>query len=271
MKYTDEEMDSLMKRIYNGEVNPRDLPEDVYLEIADYLLDGVKKGFGGGVSFTATDEALYASLQDNIYLFSAAKTFQQTLEMSEALTNDKGELLSFTDFKEAATNIFIKYNGGDIDDEVKPGWLEAEYNTAISQASHARRWNDIEKQKETFPYLIRNEIDDASECEECSAINGVCLPVDHPFWNENAGDLHFNCRGFVDQLEKEEGKKAETDNGELDERLDNRTTEAFMFNPGKSEEIFATEGKAQHPYFNIPKEYAKFAENNFNLTIPDEE
>ncbi len=72
-------------------------------------------------------------------------------------------------------------------------------------------------------------------------------------------------------MEQEEGEAQETEDDELEEINAARTTDGFKYNPGKTGEIFATEGEAQHPYFSVPKAYEKLAENNFNLSIPDEE
>lgn len=273
LKYSQEQIEQLFVDIYNGEVDPRNLPEDLYLALADYIMGAVYDGFGGGVEFGMIDEKLASALTENVYFFSAAKTFQQTLEMSNQLVNEDGEIRPFSEFKEFAKEIFVRYNGGKIEDEVKPGWLEAEYNTAISQAGHIKKWNDIEDQKEALPYLIRNEVDDSVECDICAAVNGACFPVDHPFWNENGGDLHFNCRGIVEQADQEEGEKRQwTDEqaAEASRAADEAgRDDMFKYNPGKQEEIFSTEGKSQHSYFQVPKEYVKFAQTNFNLDIPE--
>lgn len=271
LKYSKSQIEKLFVDVYNGEVDPANLPEDLYLSLAEFFLSGVKEGFGGNVIFGDADEKLTKALTENIYYFSAAKTFQQTLEMSESLVNEEGKIRPFDEFKNVANEIYVKYNGGEIDEEIKPGWLEAEYNTALSQAGHAKKWDDIQKQKEILPYLIRNEIDDSAECDICAAVNGVCLPVDHPFWIENGGDIHYNCRGIVEQAEQEEGEDKEWSDADVDEAT-TKSNEAgrddsFKFNPGHAQEIFSTEGKSQHPYFSVSKEYVKFAEENFNLPL----
>jgi len=269
MNYTQAQIDAYVSGLYNGDLSPTDLPVDLYYAIADKLLGGVKEGVGSlSVEFGAKDEELISVLSENIYMFSAAKTFQQTLEMSDAMTKD-GELIPFKDFRLSAQEIFVKYNGGELDNEIKPGWLEAEYNTAIIQASNAKKWKSIEKQKETFPYLLRVAVEDEAECEICGELNGICLPVDDPFWVENGGASHFNCRCLIEQVEKAEGEDLESDEDEVDEAVEKANVpDGYKYNPGITDEIFSTEGKSKHPYFSVPKEYIKFAENNFNLKIP---
>ena len=273
--YTDAEISSLIEDIYSGAKSELDLPEDFYLTLAKYLTKGVEEGIGGAIDSVKWGEAdaeLAAALQENIYLFSAARTFQQTLEMSEALTDDAGVLRSFDEFKQAANEIYVKYNGGNIDDEIRPGWIETEYNTAIQQASNAKQWNKIEKQKETLPYLRFVAVGDELECDICGELDGTCLPVDDPFWDANSPEAHFNCRCVLEQLDKEEGEDNESTQEEADAADEAASVpENFRYNPGKQQEVFSTEGESKHPYFSVPKEYSKFARDNFDLPLPDDE
>lgn len=271
MEYSKEDIEALLVSIYAGSINPLELPEDLYMAIANHLLDGVREGFGMefGVEFGAKDEALFAALEENTYLFSAAKTFQQVKEMTGIRLVEGGGVIGFDEFKERATEIFLRYNGGeDVDGEIKPGWLEAEYNTALIQGNNAKKWNEIEKQKEILPYLVYNAIDDA--CDICAPLNGITLPVDDEFWDEYSPENHFNCRCILEQVEKEEGEGSETNEAEISAfEENNKVPEDFKYNAGKRGEIFATTGKAQHPYFDVPESYKKYAANNFDLPIPE--
>lgn len=271
LKYSKAQIEKLFVDLYNGVVNPYDLPEDLYKALGNYLMGGVSDGLAKvSISFGEADPELVAKLKENIYLFSGAKTFQQTMEMSDALVDDKGELRSFDEFKNVANEIYTRYNGGDIDDETKPGWLEAEYNTAIAQAANAKKWDKIEREKKIFPYLLYNALGNA--CEICAPLNGTMLPVDHPFWDQYMPENHFNCLCIVEQVEVDEGEEKETDDDDVEQAVANADIpDNFKFNAGKRNEIFATEGKAQHPYFQVPKEFTKFAKDNFDLSIPDEE
>ncbi len=271
--YTEKQLDELIVSLYNGAIDPLKLPEDLYLAVSKHIVGGVEKGFGGAVAFSAVDPELNTALRQNIHLFSGAKTFNFTLEASDALFNKKGDLLPYDEFKIKANQVFEKYHGQIKNDKIRGGWLEAEYNTALSQAGHIKKWNQIEQTKHLLPYLLRNEIADSHECIICKAVNGVCLPVEHPFWRENGGDLHYNCRGIVEQVEREEGEQLRwTDKAaeEASKKSDEAgRTDAFKYNPGMQKEIFSTGGKSKHPYFEVPKPYKKFAEKNFDLPIPE--
>jgi len=277
--YTDAEISSLIEDIYSGAKSESDLPEDFCLTLAKYLTKGVEQGIGGAidsVKWGEADAALAEALQENIYLFSAARTFQQTLEMSEALTDEEGKLISFKDFQQAATEIYAKYNGGsfmDVDGEERTlnGWLETEYNTAIQQASNAKQWNKIEKQKETLPYLRFVAVGDELECDICGEMDGICAPVDDDVWLENTPTLHWNCRCVMEQLDKEEGEAEESEQDEIDTAVEKADVpDEFKYNAGKQQEVFSTEGESKHPYFSVPKEYSKFARDNFGLPLDDE-
>jgi len=86
--------------VYTGLYTPRKLPEDLYYVTAKKLHNGVVEGIGAKFRFDLRSEELAAELKTNIYMFSAAKTFQQTLEMSDALVGEDGNRRSFKDFKE---------------------------------------------------------------------------------------------------------------------------------------------------------------------------
>jgi hypothetical protein len=269
LKYSKSDIEKLFHDIYDGNVSPKDLPEDLYLAIGAYLFEGVADGVTSNIEFGMPDLELVAKLRENVYMFSAAKTFHQTLEMSDALVDDKGVLRPFDLFKEAANEIYVKYNGGTINNVVKPGWIEAEYNTAVAQASNAKKWDAIEKQKSLFPYLRYNANGEA--CPICAPLNGIVLRVGHPFWDRYAPLNHFNCNCILEQLEFEEGADSMTDDDTVDRATSRaKVPDEFKFNPGREKEVFSTSGETKHPYFTVPRKYENFAKNNFNLRMPKE-
>jgi len=127
--YTNKDVEKLIVSLYNDEINPLNLPEDLYLAVAKYVMGGVEKGIGiSEVSFSAVDKELMSALNENIHLFSAAKTFNFTLDASDSMFDKEGTLLKFDEFKEKAKQVFEKYHGEIEHGKVKGGWLEAEYN-----------------------------------------------------------------------------------------------------------------------------------------------
>ena len=261
INYSDEQIAALLKGIYDGSITPYDLPESLYYAIADNLKKALYDGYGGTlVDFTGPDEVLLNELRDNVYMFSGAKVFQQINELS--LVKD-ANLKSFADFKTEALKIYEQYN---ID------WLKTEYSTAIGQGQNAVRWNQVEQQKETLPYLRYSDVEDANECEICAPLGGIVLPVDDPFWDEFMPLNHFNCRCTVEQLDYTDKDKI-TPAAEVEEKLagteekpgPRKTMQPlFKMNPGKDGYIFSPD----HPYFTVAKKDVAFAQRNFGLPIP---
>lgn len=274
--YSEADIESLIKRIYDGDIDPIDLPDDFYNAVAEYLTKGLYRGFGATLANVKEspipDAELLDALRSNVYMFSAARTFQQTMEMSDALTDDDGKLRSWTEFRDEARSIYEKYNGNE---ELKrEGWLKTEFDTAQLQGFNGRKWAKIESQKETLPYLRYVAVTDEVTCDICSPLDGITLPADDDFWTQYYPSNHFNCRCLVEQLDIETGEENETDREDVGDAMvsaDEKMTDEFKTNVGIDEEVFKSDGKGAHPYFSVPKEYRKFAESNFGFDIPAED
>lgn len=267
--------------IHSGKVTPTKLPKSVYHATADHLKEGVAKGFKkqlAGIAFDSPDIQMIEALRTNIYMFSAAKTFQQTSEIFELLVSESGDVLSFQEFKKLADTIFDQYN---------KDWLQAEYNTTLSASRSASKWVDIEANKEDRPYLSYSAVGDAHTCEICQSLDGITLPVDDPFWDNNAIPQHFNCECVLLQLDASDVEGDGVKNLILNKkkyrvstpaqvqkalRISKRTKDPmFDYNPGRDQVIFKDRGKHKHPYFDIPLRFREFAADNFGLPIPETE
>jgi len=257
MNYTDKQIEELLKRVYEGSIDPStDLPEDLYLAIGKHLEKGLYAGYGGNMTdfaFGGTDHELLDTLRNNVYLFSGAKTYQQCREMSQMAANSK----NFKEFKEQARKVYDQYN---VD------WLKAEYNTAIGQATQANQWNDIEADKETFPYLRYVAVMDKNTSEICRPLDGITLPVDHPLWNKYSPLNHFNCRCILEKIDKYEKVKTSSEARvkSVTKELNENVAPEFKMNPGKDGYIFSP----KHPYFEVAPKDKDFAKRNFDLPIP---
>lgn len=261
----DEVVTGMFYEIYR----PDKLPEPVYHATAKKLSKGVKLGF----DFKAPDPGLLKELDTNIYMFSAAKTFQQTLEMTEALTDKEGNRLQFTEYKKVATEIYEKYNGDDLDSEEMGGWLKTEYDTAIGQARMADKWNDIQNNKADFPMLMYKTSEGEEVCEICEPLDDIILPCDDPFWDENYPENHFHCNCTVIQMDDETAKEQGGEDSQEDVKAwasasQEKKNPLFNMNAGKDKVIFKDTGRYKHPYFEVPAKYRELAKNNFNLPLP---
>lgn len=262
MEYSDEKINKLIEDIYDGVVNAKNLPVDLYKAIADYLKKALYKGFGTSYNdalenLDGTSLELLSELRTNIYMFSAAKTYQQVKEMVDLMIKDD-KLKTFVEFKNDAKEVYDIYN---------EDYLQSEYNTALASAQEAENWDRIEREKEVLPYLRYSAVMDANTSEICAHLNNLVAPVSDPIWNTIAPPNHFNCRCLLETLDKEEGSGLETPRGERNsvvKSVESEMQDVFKMNSGKDGYIF----KPDHPYFIVPKEDREFAQNNFNLPIP---
>ncbi len=171
--------------IYDGSITEYDLPEGLYGAIGQYFQKGLYKGFGMTLADAkGKDLELLTELRENIWMFSAAKTFQETKDIRSLLFNEGGELRTNKEFNEVGMKAYDTWNNV---------WGATEYNTTVGQAQSASKWNEIEANKKLFPMLIYSAIDDANTSEECIAMAGITAPVDDPIWDMNAPLQHFNC------------------------------------------------------------------------------
>lgn len=250
IKYSEAQIENLIKGIFEGEIDKRNLPKDLYNAISKTLEEGIDVAFGG------EDSSLSDALQLNIRMFSAAKTYQQINDIS--LLKD-GDVKSFSDFKKEALEVYDQYN---------VTWLETEYSTTVGQALSARNWETIQEQKDVLPYLKYSAVIDENTSDICEPLDGITLPVDDPFWDKFAPLNHFNCRCLLESVDEydavvtpqdEVEEKAETVGAEMQD--------VFKSNPGKREVIFDKD----HPYFDVPKDDKKFAKENFGLPLENDE
>ena len=255
MKYNDKQIEDLLAGIYDGRYTDRELPEDLYFAIADYLKKGIYEGYGGvPKKFKGKTLDNILELRENIYLFSSAKTYQYTRSTKLALRDEQGTIKSFSKFKQDVLPIYKEYN---VD------WLQAEYVTTIGQSQSARQWQTIQETKDILPYLTYDAIEDRNTSDICRPLDGITLPVDDPFWIKYSPLNHFRCRCIRRQASEAEVTRS----GKVKDATDISDPlmqKVFKSNPGVDGEIFTK----SHPYFDVPKEDKSFAKNNFNLPIP---
>ena len=249
--FSKKEKNAFLKGIYSKIIDKDNLDKSMYEKTAKHILKGVEKGFKEGINvkYNTPDIEMLKSLKENVYIFSAAKTYHQTKDISNMLLNEKGEKITFDEFNEKVSQTFDTYN---------ESYLESEYNTAISSSRNASDWVTFEKNKDIYSQLQYQTIIDDSTSEECEELDGFTANKDDSVWDNISPPNHFNCRCLLIEVDGEiESSKEEIP--ELDEE--------FQQNSGKSGEIFNSE----HPFFQVTKEDRELAENNFNLPMPENE
>lgn len=246
--WSNELADNLFLDIHGGQITPHKLPKNVYAKTAKFLNEGVKAGFG-----KVDDSILYNELKVSVFKFSAAKTYQQVVDMQGTLTNDDGTRKSFAEFKKEAEVIFDQYN---------KNWLATEHQAAIRQSQAANKWRDIERSKSILPFLQFQTVNDDRVRPEHAEFDNITAPVDDPIWNTATPPLDWNCRCILIQLEEDEANP--TPQSDIDELPD--VPEDFAFNPGKEKIIFSE----AHPYYDVAPRDQEWKDNNFGLDIPGE-
>jgi SPP1 gp7 family putative phage head morphogenesis protein len=240
-------MERIAKGIHEGKIKPGYVDQDLYEWIAKQLFEGVRKGFGGDFN-KFTDGPMYdmlASLQTNVHVFSAFKTYQQLREATDLLTDANGNIKSFADFKRDIDALNVKYN---------VTYLNAEYNQAIASSQMAATWVDYEAAGGNLKYQTAG---DDHVRESHAALDGIVKPVDDVFWNTYYPPNDWGCRCDVTPDDSSPVTKAR---GKLP-----KLPEMFRTNTAKSGVVFPE----KHPYYEVAKQDRKAAKKNFNMPIPN--
>lgn len=272
--------------VWAGYYTTKKLPLELYKKTGKHLTKAIKTGYVSSVKFGATDHTMIKALTDNIWFFSAAKTYQNIRGMQtvkEALEKSSGTLVdesgeritSFKAFRDGyikstpVGDVFVD-GASQLYDEFNETWLKTEYTTTIGAAQGASRWLRVQETKDILPYLRFNGTGDGVECEICMSLDGICLPADDPFWDSNwPGTIHWLCRCALEQLSQEDGEDIESEQDDVKAALSNSDEagrqDLFKYNPGKDKIVFQTSGEGKHPYFAVAKGDNDLLKNNFNL------
>ena len=192
--------------------------------------------FSGAISERVPPKMADA-LRNDLYIFSGFKTYHELKESAERLLRPDGSLKPFSEFYQDTLKVRDKYN---------KSWLKAEYNYAVRTADAAARWAEIEKDKEHID-LLYETVGDSNVRPDHAALEGVCLPVDDPFWAIAYPPNGWNCRCRVLRVAK--GSHPYSNSGEATEAFMESTSgksELFRYNPGKEQRIFSD----KHPYYS---------------------
>lgn len=229
MNFTDKQIDDLISGIYSGSISVTNLPTDLIDAIFVKLTSAFEE------IKDLPSKVLLSKLTSNLYLFSEAKAYSQINEIS--LLGENALIKSFAEFKGEALKIYEQYN---------VNWMRTEYSTTIAQAQNAQRWEQIQDQKKTLPYLVYSAVLDTVTSDICEPLDGICLPVDDPFWDTNAPTNHFNCRCVLLQVDNEDAIVTDKDVADkTNSEMNEKRQPLFNDNVGKSNQIFSD----SHPYF----------------------
>ena len=250
--YTRKQLEQLFKWIYAGNINPRQLPLDLYQATLGYLSDGVARGFGSG-DLGDEEIGLLYDFEVNLGVFSAAKTHQQVVDMTLAIFDTESRTKrSFSEFKANAGEIFEQYN---------VNWLKTEYRTVFNQSLAARQWMDFQRDKDLFPLLKYNTIGDERVREVHVELDGIVRHIDDPFWRRYFPPNDWGCR--CDVTSHEDGEVTITPDSVI--RSLSAPGELFDMNPAVDRVVF----DESHPYIsNVAERHHVLRDRNFDMPLP---
>lgn len=252
--FSEEAMELYLISVYGEAITKENLSLNYHGKVIDELEQAMIIGFGGGAgsfNYTSPQYKAFVKMRENIYVFSAAKQYQQVRIMSQFIS-DKGVKSTYKEFRDLASKVFVEYNNT---------YLKSEWVTAVGQSQMAREWVEAETKQDLFPYLEYRTQRDSRVRDEHAVLDGITLPVDHPFWNNYMPKNGWRCRCFtVSHERKKVTDLAERDLSDLSD--DTKFPKVFKMNPGKDGLIF---NPKYHPYFRVARGDAELKRNNFNL------
>lgn len=210
--------------------------------MAKSYMSGYDKDFYSP-NWNTRDTELINRVQNNLFKFSAAKSYSETIEMRDAVYDADGNIRPFADFKESARKITGKFN---------EAYLATERQHVIAAGTQGSRWRDIEESMDTHPYLMYVTKRDSHVRDTHRLLDGIVLPADDPFWNEYYPPNDWNCRCSTRKLTAREAEhylkqyKGSPPSGSTAAKMaEQGTPKLFRQNVGKSE-LFSED---EHPYY----------------------
>ena len=241
--FTDAEITKALADVFNGKIDPDNLPIDTYNKTGEILTRGAVEGISNeqllGLG-AVPDQLFFDALQDNAFKFAGAKTLDETRKLSDALVDENGNARNWSQFKKAAYSIV---------DNHRDNWLKAEYNNALSSAQMASKWEDLTNDDD-FPYLKYVTAGDGRVRGEHARLNGTTLPKEHTFWSNFYPPNGWNCRCSVikmSDLLEEYGEKV-TPQSKIP-RIEQ--PDEFNINVGTHRVLYSP----KHDYFAVGKQY----------------
>lgn len=186
-------------------------------------------------------DTLRYALEENAFIFSGLKTFHSLREVGLSLTDEKGNIKPFEEFRKDVERINNTYN---------KNYLHAEYQQAVGASMMAAKWAEYAEDGDRYDLQYRTAGDERVRASH-AALEGITLPPSDPFWSSYFPPNGWGCRCDVVQVRV--GKYERTDSAAAQQLGEECTATPklamFRFNPGKTMKIFPP----KHPYNKAPK------------------
>lgn len=194
----------------------------------------------------SNEHLLLMQLRHNVHVTAAFKVHQNIFEMSNALFDDQGNVVSKAAFLKKAEGISDKFN---------KNWSKTEYNHAVRASKSANQWLTFESRKKYLKNITWHAIKDENTRATHALLDGITLPVDHPFWDTHPVPYDWECRCY----------KTQNNDPIVEPPTDLPEPKAmFKNNPGKTGKAFLE----SHPYYSVDQNYANLAKRVFDVSLP---
>lgn len=180
-----------LREIYGGADDP--VNKNLFEITNTALQKGINLEFSEP-EFGKKNEAFINEFRQNTAVFAAFKNHRQTQEIVDLLTDENGNLRSFSKFKKLALQISKDYN---------VNWLQTEYNTAVKAARSAVNYRSMLETKDIYPNLEYVRTTASHPRELHLDWVGTVLPIEHPWWDTHMPPSDWNCSCSVKQTDKD--------------------------------------------------------------------
>ena len=196
------------------------------------MADAIVKGIGDDFGYDEPGNMLAAQLKANLYQFSGAKSLTESLLFAQQITDEKGNIKPFNQYRDDIEKIHQNYN---------VRYLSAEYDNAIASAQMGLKWRNYEDIG--VEWLEYRTAGDARVRPEHAKLDGLVLRFDSPVWSRGFPPLDWGCRCTTVPADKPTTPTDENEAGKLVKQI--VTNPVFENNVGKTGLVY----KDNHPYF----------------------
>lgn len=172
----------LAKLIHDGKLKTGSIDPELLKKTASVLMEAVTKGMDNVTdTLTEEDKVLIKSFSENVYQFSAAKTYQELKQASALLFDDAGNVRSFSDFKNDFMELHKVFN---------VQHLSAEYNHAVASSQMGANWQRLDLDGSgKYATAGDNRVRDAHRI-----LDQIIQPWKSDFWKTNYPPNDWGCR-----------------------------------------------------------------------------
>ncbi len=193
--FSAEALEKGLREIYDG----LDVKNVIERFIFDETLRLFNRATAEGLSENYDDKVItdrfLEQLRTNSAVFSAFRTHRMQNDIARLMTDEKGRLKPFEQFRRDVEPLTGKYCRN---------WLQSEYSTAVIRAHRAADWKRFEDEADVLPNLrwMPTTSPNQDPLHRQYWEKKLTLPVGHPFWDEHRPGDRWNCKCMLKQTDE---------------------------------------------------------------------